>query len=187
MNKWSEDGYSNKAAEMSLRGNMNCTLRALKAEPGQDTWQHSENQIQRALFCSHLLLICKCPCSKFKHLVADYSLGVCFPPNWKPVCFYSLPFTPLVLVAQLCPTLCDPVDCSPPGSSVPWDVPGKNTEVGFHSLLQGISPDPGIESGSPALQAHSLPPERTTREAFTLPPEPRGKPLHQGDHLLHHN
>ena len=24
----------------------------------------------------------------------------------------------LVLVAQWCPTLCDPVDCSPPGSSV---------------------------------------------------------------------
>ena len=25
---------------------------------------------------------------------------------------------PRVLVAQLCPTLCDPMDCSPPGSSV---------------------------------------------------------------------
>ena len=24
----------------------------------------------------------------------------------------------LVLVAQSCPTLCDPVDCSPPGSSI---------------------------------------------------------------------
>ena len=23
-----------------------------------------------------------------------------------------------VLVAQLCPTLCDPMDCSPPGSSI---------------------------------------------------------------------
>ena len=25
----------------------------------------------------------------------------------------------LVLVAQSCPTICDPIDCSPPGSSVP--------------------------------------------------------------------
>ena len=25
-----------------------------------------------------------------------------------------------VLVAQSCPTLCDPMDCSPPGSSVHW-------------------------------------------------------------------
>ena len=28
---------------------------------------------------------------------------------------------------QLCPTLCDPIDGSPPGS--PWDSPGKNTGV----------------------------------------------------------
>ena len=35
---------------------------------------------------------------------------------------------------QLCPTLCDPIDGSPPGS--PWDSPGKNTGVGCHYLLQ---------------------------------------------------
>ena len=37
----------------------------------------------------------------------------------------------------------------------PWDSPGKNTGVGCHFLLQGI-PDPGIQPGSPALQADSL-------------------------------
>ena len=26
---------------------------------------------------------------------------------------------------QLCPTLCDPTDGSPPGSPSPWDSPGK--------------------------------------------------------------
>ena len=36
---------------------------------------------------------------------------------------------------QLCPTLCDPIDGSPPGSP-PWDSPGKNTGVGCHFLLQ---------------------------------------------------
>ena len=41
-----------------------------------------------------------------------------------------------VLIAQLCLILCDPMDWSPPGSSVP---PSKNTGVGCHSLLQGIS------------------------------------------------
>ena len=35
---------------------------------------------------------------------------------------------------QSCPTLCDPIDGSPPGS--PWDSPGKNTGVGCHFLLQ---------------------------------------------------
>ena len=42
------------------------------------------------------------------------------------------------LVAQSCWTLCDPVDCSPPGSSAHGDSPGKNTGVGCHALLQGI-------------------------------------------------
>ena len=36
---------------------------------------------------------------------------------------------------QLCPTLCDPLDSSLPGSRL-WDSPGKNTGVGCHFLLQ---------------------------------------------------
>ena len=43
-----------------------------------------------------------------------------------------------MLSFQSCPTLCDPMDCSPPGSSVHGDSPGKNTGVGCHFLLQGI-------------------------------------------------
>ena len=35
-------------------------------------------------------------------------------------------------VAQSCPTLSDPMDCSPPGSSVHGDFPGKSTGVGCH-------------------------------------------------------
>jgi len=35
---------------------------------------------------------------------------------------------------QSCPTLCDPIDGSPPGSC-PWDSPGKNNGVGCHFLL----------------------------------------------------
>ena len=62
-----------------------------------------------------------------------------------------------MLVTQLCLTLCDPVDCSPPGSSVHGNSPGKNTRVGSHFLLQGNLPNPGMELGSPALQANSLP------------------------------
>ena len=36
---------------------------------------------------------------------------------------------------QSCPTLCDPIDGSPPGFR-PWDTPGKNIELGCHFLLQ---------------------------------------------------
>ena len=52
-----------------------------------------------------------------------------------------------VLVAQSCPTLCDPIGCSPPDSSVPGDSPGQNTGVGSHSLRQGIVPTQGSNSG----------------------------------------
>ena len=41
---------------------------------------------------------------------------------------------------QSCPTLCNPMDCSPSGSSVHGISPGKNTGVGCHFLLQGIFP-----------------------------------------------
>ena len=37
---------------------------------------------------------------------------------------------------QSCPTLCDPIDGSPPASFLPGDSPGKNTGVGCHFLLQ---------------------------------------------------
>ena len=49
---------------------------------------------------------------------------------------------------QSCLTLCDPMNCSLPGSSVYGDCPGKNTGVGCHVLLQEILPtqvsNPGL-------------------------------------------
>ena len=74
-----------------------------------------------------------------------------------------------VLVAQSCSALYNPVDCSPPGSSVhgiSQDFPGN---PGFPRGLPfpppGDLPNPGIEPWSPALRADSL------------PSEPPGKPL----------
>ena len=52
-----------------------------------------------------------------------------------------------VKVIQLCLTLCNPMDCSPPGSSVHGDSPGKNTGSGLPSLLQGIFPTQGSNRG----------------------------------------
>ena len=40
---------------------------------------------------------------------------------------------------QSCLTLSDPVGCSPPGSSVHGDSPGKNTGVGWHASFRGPS------------------------------------------------
>ena len=100
--------------------------------------------------------------------------------------------------AQSCPTLCDPVDCSPPGSSVhgilqagilqwvsissPRGSPRPRDQAcvfctgrqvlyhlshqeaheyssGYHIPSPGDLSDPGIELGSLALQAGSLPAE----------------------------
>ena len=58
------------------------------------------------------------------------------------------------LVTQWCLTLCNTVNCSPSGFSVLGDSPGRNTGVGCHALLQGIS-----QPRSPTLQADSLPSE----------------------------
>ena len=51
-------------------------------------------------------------------------------------------------VPQLCPTVCDPTECSLPGSSVHRNFPGKNTRIGCHFLLQGIFP---VQGSNPHL------------------------------------
>ena len=53
------------------------------------------------------------------------------------------------LVAQSCSTLCNPMDCSLPGSSVHGDSPGKHTGVDCHALLQRIFPTQGSNPGFP--------------------------------------
>ena len=67
-------------------------------------------------------------------------------------------------VSQSCPTLCNPLDCSPPGSSVHGDSPGRNAGVGCPVLLQGIFLTRGLNPGVLRLEVDSLP-IRATREA----------------------
>ena len=49
-----------------------------------------------------------------------------------------------VLHAQFVGTLWDPMDCSPPGSSVHGILQGKHARVDCHSLLQGVFPTQGL-------------------------------------------
>ena len=73
-------------------------------------------------------------------------------------------------VTQLCLTLCDPMDCSPPGFSVHGDSPGKNTGVSCHSLLQGIFPTQRLNPSLLLWQVDSLPLSHSMafRERFLL-------------------
>ena len=54
------------------------------------------------------------------------SLSVCNDSTEQGMC----------LVVQSCPTLCNPTDCSPAGSSIHENASGKNTGVGCYALLQ---------------------------------------------------
>ena len=62
----------------------------------------------------------------------------------------------LCLVAQSCPTLCDPMDCSLPGSSVHGILQARILQCVAISFSRDLL-DPGIKPGSPALQADSSP------------------------------
>ena len=68
-----------------------------------------------------------------------------------------------VLVALSRPTLCDPMDCSLPGSFVHGDSPGKNTGVGCHALLQEIFP---MQGSNPCVSCSSC----TAGRFFTTKP-----------------
>ena len=60
-----------------------------------------------------------------------------------------------VLVTQSCPTICNPMDCSRPDSSVYGILQARILE--WVAILFSRGPShPGIEPGSPALQAGSL-------------------------------
>ena len=64
------------------------------------------------------------------------------------------------LVILSCPTLFDPMDCSPPGSSVHEISQARNTGVSCHFLLQRIFPTQGSNPRLLRLlhwQAGSLP------------------------------
>ena len=52
-----------------------------------------------------------------------------------------------MLVVQLCPSLCDPVDCIACQAPLSMEFSSKNTGVGCHALLQGIFPTQGLNLG----------------------------------------
>ena len=74
----------------------------------------------------------------------------------------------LIAVTQWCLTLCDPIDCSPLGSSV-YGISRQEYRSGLPFPTPGDLPDPGIESRSPALQADTLLSEPPGKTVDTIP------------------
>ena len=77
----------------------------------------------------------------------------------------------MYFVAQLCPAVCNPMDCRLTASSVHGNSPGKNTVVGCHFPLQGIFPTQGSSTVLPHCRADSL------------PSEPPGKPYNSDTYI----
>ena len=85
-----------------------------------------------------------------------------------PLPFYYINKHDAAKLLQLYPTLCDPIDGSPPGSPS-WDSPGKNTGVGCHFLLQCMkvksesevaqscpTPSDPMDCSLPGLSVHGI-------------------------------
>ena len=77
-------------------------------------------------------------------LCASTAGGVGSIPGWGTKA--PVPCVCVCVRAQLCPTLCDPMDYSLPGSSVHGIFQARNTGVGCYFL--GDLTNPGIESAS---------------------------------------
>ena len=70
-----------------------------------------------------------------------------------PNAIYRFSVIPAAKSLQSYPTLCDPIDGSPPGSC-PWDSPGKSTGVGCHCLLQCMKVKSESEVAQSCLTLH---------------------------------
>ena len=81
-----------------------------------------------------------------------------------------------VLVTQLCPTVCDPLDCSPPGSSVYGVLQARILEWVAMPSSRGSFP-PRDQNLCPLCLLH--------RQAGPLPLAPRGKPISLPGALMH--
>ena len=69
-----------------------------------------------------------------------------------------------MLVTDSCLTLCDPMDCQAPLS---MELSRQEYWSGLPCPSPRDLPDSGIEAGSPALQANSLPSEQPGKPLFT--------------------
>ena len=104
-----------------------------------------------ASFCISFINICLFPhIIKQRPMLKTFRLRVrviYYFKNTKNFQIHHVCLCVLCFVAQPCPTLCNPMDCSLPGSSVHTDSRGKNTGVCCHALLQGIFPTQGSSPG----------------------------------------
>ena len=100
--------------------------------------------VHRPVLISSLSLHAVTKLMKLPHLSKANLKALSSPCSWHEALQFCIFSSGCVRAKSLqsCLTVCDPMDCSPPGSSAHGDSPGKNTGVGCHAL-QGILPTQG--------------------------------------------
>ena len=92
-------------------------------------------RLQSVCAIKNMLLGCVCVCVCMRRAGECLCMYMCVCTSW------------LVLDFQSCPALCNPMDCSLPGSSLHGILQEKLLELGSHSLIQGIFPTQGSNPG----------------------------------------
>ena len=122
--------------------------------------------MSKIFFIDDIILKFKCPSTdeRIKDVVYLYN-GILlshkkneimpFPTTWMDLETIILSEVNQSEATQSCPTLGDPVDCSPPGSSIHGILQARYWS-GLPFPSPGDLPDPGIEPRSPSLQADAL-------------------------------
>ena len=117
-------------------------------------WESNPSQLFGRRLCSLLYHQCCLNYTQIFYSVNKWLIKAVKELNRKDGCMRAKSL-------QLYPTLFNLMDCSPPGSSVHGDSPGRNTGVGCHAIpFQGIFPTQRANPGLSCLlhwQVGSLP------------------------------
>ena len=113
------------------------------------TYTHTHTHTHTHTLANYKISLSESFLWKLWHLVLECispgSLSVY--PSIHPSTHPAMSYVIYVKVVQLCPTLCSPMDCSQPDSSVHGILQAKNIGVGCYCLLQGIFPTQGSNPG----------------------------------------
>ena len=103
--------------------------------------------------CGEAPTLCR---SQFSHLRSNNNFLIIIYVTCLALKYSKTSFSCVCLPTQLCLTLCDPIDCNPPGPSVHGMLQARYWS-GLPFPSPGDIPDPGIKTGH--LQADALPSE----------------------------
>ena len=112
----------------------------------QHNWQLYLSLVWRP-FCSVIQNILF-PYIKLQYHITSLSWHSHFDLHCSYLCIISFHWVQISSVAQLCPTLCDPMDCSTPGLPVHHQLP-EFTQTHIHWVSDAIKPSHPLLSPSP--------------------------------------